>query len=125
MKTDLTTAVVAAIIGAVSAFFICGLFLPRIEDVKYKTIEVSVKSTVENPDEDIFNPKAINPTVGVCVGQCEEEDTNSEEYIDEETDEEWAEDEENVEDEGDIYDEEIYDEENDERENDRELEEEE
>lgn len=76
MKTDLATTIITAILGAVMAFLICNLFLPDFKNMtaSYKTITTPASSNVIEPDEDIFNSRAINPTVEVCVGICEGEE---------------------------------------------------
>ena len=84
MKSDLATTILVAAVGAVGSFFICGLFLPKLNDVSYKTIETSIKSTVENPNNEVFNSTALNPTVEVCVGDCKE---GNSEIIEEEVEE--------------------------------------
>ena len=72
MKTDLATAVGVAVVGAVVAFLLCNLLVGDIEDVKYKTIDGSVTTTLAEPDENVFNYKALNPTVDAYVGNEEE-----------------------------------------------------
>ena len=71
MKTDLATAVGVAVVGAVVAFLLCNLLVGDIEDVKYKTIDGSVTTTLAEPDENVFNYKALNPTVDAYVGNEE------------------------------------------------------
>ena len=72
MKTDLATAVGVAVVGAVVAFLLCNLLVGDIEDVKYKTIDGSVTMNLAEPDENVFNYKALNPTVDAYVGNEEE-----------------------------------------------------
>ena len=72
MKTDLATSVIAAIFGVVAAYFVCGLFLPSIDDVTIKTINSTANYTLTQPNPEVFNFRAINPTVEVYVGQCAE-----------------------------------------------------
>lgn len=78
MKTDLATSIVAAIVGVVAAYFVCGLFLPSIDDVTIKTLNSNTSYEVTQPNSEIFNFRAINPTVEVYVGQCAEYDENGE-----------------------------------------------
>ena len=75
MKTDLATSIGVAIAGAIIAFVVCNLFLGEIEDFSYKSINASVGSDLANPDPEVFNYKAINPTVEVYVGDCTEYDS--------------------------------------------------
>ena len=78
MKTDLFTSVVAAVAGALIAFFVCNIFLSPIEDVTYKTVNDAVDATVVDPDPEVFNYRALNPTVEVYVGECEKYDDKGE-----------------------------------------------
>lgn len=76
MKTDLATSIFAAVVGVVVAFVVCNLFLPPLEDVAFTTLS-SAKgdySSLVSPSEDVFNFRALNPTVEVYVGQCSEYD---------------------------------------------------
>ena len=72
MKTDLFTSIGAAIAGVLIAYFVTNIFIGPIEDVTYKTIESNVNASLTDPDPEIFNYKALNPTVEVYVGECEE-----------------------------------------------------
>lgn len=94
MKTDLATSVVAAIAGIVIAYFVTNIFTPGLADVSFKTLNDSVNASLSEPDDEIFNFRAVNPTVEVYVGQCQEYNENGE-CIDDEyntTDTESAED---------------------------------
>lgn len=76
MKTDLTTAIVAAIIGVIVAYLITGnLLLPEPKAVNIKTLTTSVNSNLDAPDPEIFNYRALNPTVEVYV-DCSNYDAN-------------------------------------------------
>lgn len=76
MKTDLATSIIAAILGVVAAYFICNLLLPSISDVTFKVLNSNFSYTVSDPNPEIFNYRAIDPTVEVYVGQCKEYDQN-------------------------------------------------
>ena len=84
MKTDLATAIGAAIAGLVIAYFITNLFIGPIADVTYKTITTKTDASVTDPDPEIFNYRAVNPTVEVYVGQCESYDENGNCIVDSE-----------------------------------------
>ena len=71
MKTDLATSIAMALFGAIVAFVICNMFFGEIQDVSFKTISGNVDTSLLTPDEEIFNYKALNPTVEVYVGDCE------------------------------------------------------
>ena len=72
MKTDLFTTIIIAIIGVAGAFAITNYLLPAMQDVSYKTVESSVHNGLADPDVEVFNYKAVNPTVEVYVGECNE-----------------------------------------------------
>lgn len=72
MKTDLATAIVAAVIGTLAAFFITNQFFGAIDDVTFKTIDGSINTDLVEPDPEVFNYRALNPTVEVYVGDCDE-----------------------------------------------------
>ena len=72
MKTDLATSIIAAILGVVAAYFICNMILPSIPDFEFPTLNSDVTYTLDEPNPEIFNYRAINPTVEVYVGQCAE-----------------------------------------------------
>lgn len=72
MKTDLATAIIAAVIGTLVAFFITDQFLGPISDVTFKTIDSSIDTELIEPDPEVFNYRALNPTVEVYVGDCDE-----------------------------------------------------
>ena len=95
MKTDLFTSVVAAIAGILIAYFVTGLFLGPIKDVSFPALDSSVNINLSEPSPEIFNYRALNPTVEVYVGECEEKNEFDEcievekyteaDYIDQET----------------------------------------
>lgn len=72
MKTDLATTVISAIAGIVIAYFATNVIIPRLEDVSFKNLNESVNTSLADPDANVFNFRAINPTVEVYVGQCTE-----------------------------------------------------
>ncbi len=78
MKSDLATAIVAAVLGLVVAFFVTNLFIPAIEPVSFKNLSSTVDNNLADPDENVFNYKALNPTVEVYVGECQNFDENGE-----------------------------------------------
>ena len=78
MKTDLASAIGAAIAGVLIAYFITNLFIGPIEDVSYKTVKSTISADVATPNPEVFNYKALNPTVEVYVGECDEYDAYGE-----------------------------------------------
>ena len=75
MKTDLATAIGVAIAGTLIAFFVTNLFTGDIQDFSYKTVNGEVGSDLEDPSPEVFNFKALNPTVEVYVGDCTQFDS--------------------------------------------------
>lgn len=78
IKTDLATAIGATIFGVLVSFFVCNLFIGPIEDVAVKTVDSNINADLVDPDKEIFNYKALNPTVEVYVGSCIEYNANGE-----------------------------------------------
>ena len=70
-QSDIISVVLIAIFGAGIAVWVCNALLgnPDDESVTYKTIN-KISSSLAEPDPDIFNVNAINPTVEVYVGSC-------------------------------------------------------
>lgn len=72
MKRDLATTIIAAIAGVMVAYFITNLFIPEIANFSVKNLSGNTNYTLAQPSDDIFNYRAVNPTVEVYVGQCAE-----------------------------------------------------
>ena len=72
MNKDLVTSIGTALIGAIAAFFICNLFLGEIQPVEFKTVNSNISTDLADPNPELFNYKALNPTVEVYVGNCDE-----------------------------------------------------
>ena len=72
MKTELATSIGAAIAGILIAYFVTGLFIGPIADVSFPSVDESVNMELTDPDPELFNYKALNPTVEVYVGDCAE-----------------------------------------------------
>ena len=70
MKTDLLTSSIVAVVGALIAFFVCRAIFSEIGDISFKVVEGTVSSSVADPNPEVFNYKALNPTVEVYVGDC-------------------------------------------------------
>lgn len=73
-KADLATTIITAIVGVVIAYFVCNIFIGTSEPVTVKTLDSSVSSSLAEPNPELFNYKALNPTVEVYVGECQEYD---------------------------------------------------
>ena len=68
MKNDLATSIVIAIVGILIAFFACNTLMGDINPVSVKSVSGSFSSDVGDPNVEVFNYKAVNPTVEVYVG---------------------------------------------------------
>ncbi len=70
-KTDIAMIILIASVGVILAYFIASsvpfLKLPE-EGVKVQTID-PIYSDVKDPDKEVFNSDAINPTVEIIIGQ--------------------------------------------------------
>lgn len=77
-QSDIVTLILIAGIGTLAAFFACNAILgdPNEAKVEFKTVSRVIDSEVKMPDPEIFNSGAINPTIEVYVGDCEDIDQN-------------------------------------------------
>lgn len=77
-QSDIFTLILIAGVGTLAAFFVCQTLLgdPSEAKVEYKTIRNMVSSELTAPDPEIFNSTAINPTIEVYVGDCEDQNHN-------------------------------------------------
>jgi hypothetical protein len=91
MKTDLATAIITAIVGVVIAYFVTNILIPPVEDFSYTSVDSSIGADYDTPDVELFNFRALNPTVEVYVGNCTEYDERGECLDDSIIDEEDAE----------------------------------
>lgn len=69
-KGDIAMVILIATLSVMSAFFIANsipMLQVSIKGEKVKTVE-KITSTVEQPDETIFNSTKINPTVETVIG---------------------------------------------------------
>lgn len=76
-QSDIITVILIAGIGVFAAFFLCNMILgnPDEKTVTFKTVQV-VDASLASPDPELFNQDAINPTVEVYVGNCQDLDQN-------------------------------------------------
>ena len=80
-QSDVFTIIISASVGMVAAFIIGNMVFgdPNMEKVTYKDVE-KISTNIVEPDPELFNAYAINPTVEVEVGVCE--DTNGNGILD-------------------------------------------
>ena len=69
-QSDIITAALIAIIGTIAAYFLVDSIMgnPEDETVSFKYVGNSVSSVAAEPDSELFNDNAINPTVDVYIG---------------------------------------------------------
>ena len=72
MKQDLATSIFAAVVGALVAYFVCGMFLPSFDDMSVSITKLANEESFSlmEPEAEIFNYRSVNPTVEVWVGDC-------------------------------------------------------
>lgn len=75
MKTDLASSIGVAIVGVLIAYFVCNMFIGPIEDFNVKEVSNKVDTTLVEPSPEIFNYKALNPTIEVYVGNNSQGDS--------------------------------------------------
>lgn len=68
-KTDIAMIILIALLSTMTAYFVANSLAGDMvnEPVKVKTIS-SISSDVPEPNKDVFNSNAINPTVEVIIG---------------------------------------------------------
>ncbi|MDO4967432.1 MAG: hypothetical protein Q4E70_01545 [Candidatus Saccharibacteria bacterium] len=76
-QSDIFSIIIIATVGTIAAYFAVNSFLgdPNLRSVQIKTLE-DISSSLSAPDPELFNSSAINPTVEVYVGDCEDVDQN-------------------------------------------------
>ena len=77
-QSDIFSIVVVASVGTLAAFFICQAIMGKPEEaiVHFTGLEHVIASDLKDPDPEVFNATAINPTIEVYVGDCEDLDKN-------------------------------------------------
>lgn len=80
MNKDVISSIAIAIVGVVLSFFLCNLIVgDSIKEETVKTVDNSFSVDLAEPSVEVFNYKAINPTVEVYVGNqsnCRETDSD-------------------------------------------------
>jgi spore maturation protein SpmB len=68
-RSDVAAVILIASISIAAAYFVANSLIgtPTSESVKVKTAS-PISSDISEPDKDIFNKDAINPTVEVVIG---------------------------------------------------------
>ena len=76
-QSDLITIILVASVGMLATFFVGNAILgnPDLEKAEFKTVN-EISTSLEEPDPELFNREAINPTVEVEIGTCEDTNKN-------------------------------------------------
>lgn len=77
-QSDIFSIILVASVGTLAAFFICQSIMgnPDEASTKFKALNEVISQKLISPDPEVFNSTAINPTVEVYVGECEDVDQN-------------------------------------------------
>lgn len=76
MKFDMTTAIITAIVGVVVAYIVAGNIIGGSESINIKSLSSPVNTSLADPSPEIFNYRALNPTVEAYVGNdCQNYDS--------------------------------------------------
>lgn len=77
-QSDIFTLILIAGIGTLAAFFLCNSIMgdPDLAVTEFNTLSSVIDNKLVAPDPEIFNGSAINPTIEVYVGSCEDIDQN-------------------------------------------------
>lgn len=86
MKSELATAIIAAIAGVLIAYFVTNIFMGEISPITFKTVDSSVSADLADPDPEVFNYKALNPTVEIYIGADQTEDQTDDQAADQSDD---------------------------------------
>lgn len=76
-QSDIFSIIIIASVGTLVSYFVVNSILgnPDLQYADIRTIDEISPDLVE-PDSELFNPDAINPTVEVFVGECQDVDGN-------------------------------------------------
>lgn len=77
MKNDLVTSIGVAVVGVLISYFICNLIAGNflvLQEQEIKTVDSSISTEINDPNPEVFNYKAIDPTVEVYVGDDNNQD---------------------------------------------------
>ena len=73
-QSDLVPIIAVGVLGFIISYFLVGLILhPEDAKVSFNVVN-PISSVVEMPNPDMFNTNAINPTVEIYIGNCEDVD---------------------------------------------------
>ena len=77
MKFDLATAIITAIVGVTVTYLVANSLMGEPGEISVKTPNSTVDATLAEPSPEIFNYRALNPTVETYVGNGEGDEDKS------------------------------------------------
>lgn len=77
-QSDIFSIIFVAGVGVLASFFACRAIMGDPSDAKteFKRLNAVISRNYVEPNAEVFNSQAINPTVEVYVGDCEDIDKN-------------------------------------------------
>lgn len=77
-QSDIFTLILIAGIGTLAAFLVCNAIMGNPDEAvtKFQALNGVISNKLVAPNPEVFNVGAINPTVEVYVGNCEDIDQN-------------------------------------------------
>lgn len=77
-QSDIFSLILVASVGTLVAFFACRAIMgdPNQAQTSFMTVNKVISANLAQPDPEVFNSTAINPTIEVYVGDCEDIDQN-------------------------------------------------
>jgi len=77
-QSDVFSIIFVAGVGVFASFFICQTLMgdPNEAVINFTALREPISETLASPNPEVFNSTAINPTVEVYVGDCEDRDGN-------------------------------------------------
>lgn len=77
-QSDIFALILIAGIGTLAAFLVCNAIMGNPDEAvtKFKALDKVISKDLTVPNPEIFNVGAVNPTIEVYVGNCEDIDQN-------------------------------------------------
>ena len=77
-QSDVFSIIFVAGVGVLVSFFACQAIMGDPDDavISFTALRTPITATLAIPEPEVFNSTAINPTVEVYVGDCEDRDNN-------------------------------------------------
>lgn len=76
-QSDIFSIIIIATVGTLASYFAVNALLgdPNMQSATIKIMN-SITATLDQPDPELFNPDAINPTIEVVTDGCQDVDRN-------------------------------------------------